>query len=482
MPLYPPSSGGGGSPTGAAGGALAGTYPNPSLASPITGGQFAASSESVTVNSSASGAVTLDVSTVNVFEMTLTGAVTFTFAGAATSGVSYSFVLYLIQDATGGRAVAWPGSVSWLGGVTPSLSTAANSVAVLVFETLNAGTTWYGSLVTNAPALPLAVGSGGTGQTSQQAAMDALAGAQTSGDYLRGNGTHVQMSAIQAADVPTLNQSTTGNAATATAAAGLESATTTVAVSASAAPSSGQVLTATGAAAASWQTPSSGFANPMTTAGDIIYENATPAPARLAIGTAGQLLAVSGGVPAWANALQHVWIPPDNNLVLATLDPAQCNGSGGAGAGVITLTKFITRAACTITNICLLVQTGGNNTGGSTGTFVGLYDSSGTRLSGSADVAASLTSSGLAQMALTTPQAVAAGATVYAAFVLNLGTAQPSLYQSTNVSSTLRNVGLTAATYRYAAANGGAGGNTSLPGSVTLSSNGAGSGWWVGCS
>lgn len=62
-------------------------------------------------------------------------------------------------------------------------------------------------------SLPLAIGSGGTGQTTQQAAIDALAGAQTSGDYLRGNGTHVVMAAIQSADVPTLNQNTTGSAA-----------------------------------------------------------------------------------------------------------------------------------------------------------------------------------------------------------------------------------------------------------------------------
>jgi hypothetical protein len=59
---------------------------------------------------------------------------------------------------------------------------------------------------------------GGTGSTSAQAGMNALAGAVTSGSYLRGNGTNVVMSAIQAADVPTLNQSTTGNAATATSA------------------------------------------------------------------------------------------------------------------------------------------------------------------------------------------------------------------------------------------------------------------------
>lgn len=51
---------------------------------------------------------------------------------------------------------------------------------------------------------------------ARQDAMDALAGAVTSGQYLRGNGTDVVMSAIQAADVPTLNQNTTGSAATLT--------------------------------------------------------------------------------------------------------------------------------------------------------------------------------------------------------------------------------------------------------------------------
>jgi len=62
----------------------------------------------------------------------------------------------------------------------------------------------------------LPVANGGTGATTRQDAMDALAGAVTSGSYLRGNGTDVVMSAIQAADVPTLNQSTTGSAATLT--------------------------------------------------------------------------------------------------------------------------------------------------------------------------------------------------------------------------------------------------------------------------
>ena len=62
----------------------------------------------------------------------------------------------------------------------------------------------------------VAIANGGTGETTRQAAIDALAGAVTAGSYLRGNGTDVVMSTIQAADVPTLNQNTTGTASNVT--------------------------------------------------------------------------------------------------------------------------------------------------------------------------------------------------------------------------------------------------------------------------
>jgi hypothetical protein len=78
--------------------------------------------------------------------------------------------------------------------------------------TLNQNTTGTASNVTGT----VAIANGGTGETTRQAAMDALAGAVTSGQYLRGNGTDVVMSAIQAADVPTLNQNTTGTASNVT--------------------------------------------------------------------------------------------------------------------------------------------------------------------------------------------------------------------------------------------------------------------------
>lgn len=46
--------------------------------------------------------------------------------------------------------------------------------------------------------------------------------------------------------------------------------------------------------------PTSGFTNPMTTAGDLIYGGTAGTPLRLGIGSSGQVLTVSGGLPVWA--------------------------------------------------------------------------------------------------------------------------------------------------------------------------------------
>ena len=62
----------------------------------------------------------------------------------------------------------------------------------------------------------LAIADGGTGQSTAAAAITALTGTQTSGYYLRSNGTNSVLAAIVAADVPTLNQNTTGTAANVT--------------------------------------------------------------------------------------------------------------------------------------------------------------------------------------------------------------------------------------------------------------------------
>jgi hypothetical protein len=48
----------------------------------------------------------------------------------------------------------------------------------------------------------------------------------------------------------------------------------------------------------SWS--AAGMTNPMTTTGDTIYSSSGSTPARLGIGSTGQVLTVSGGVPSWA--------------------------------------------------------------------------------------------------------------------------------------------------------------------------------------
>ena len=79
------------------------------------------------------------------------------------------------------------------------------STALLTAASLTLG--WSGQL---------ALSRGGTNASTAQGAINNLAGGVTSGQYLRGNGTNIALTGIQVSDVPTLNQNTTGSAATLT--------------------------------------------------------------------------------------------------------------------------------------------------------------------------------------------------------------------------------------------------------------------------
>ena len=92
-----------------------------------------------------------------------------------------------------------------------------------------------------------------------------------------------------------------------TTAGSLATTTVPVNVAAATAPMSGQVLTATSGTTATWQTSSAGFANPMTTLGDMITENSVPTAARLAGNTTStqMFLAQTGtgsasALPTWS--------------------------------------------------------------------------------------------------------------------------------------------------------------------------------------
>jgi hypothetical protein len=90
------------------------------------------------------GALTLDLATGSVFEVTLTENVTsLILANPPAAGRAGSATLIIKQDATGGRTLAWPGSVRWAGGTQPLVTQAANAVDLYAFITRDTAI-WYG--------------------------------------------------------------------------------------------------------------------------------------------------------------------------------------------------------------------------------------------------------------------------------------------------------------------------------------------------
>jgi hypothetical protein len=153
------------------------------------------------------------------------------------------------------------GTVTSVGG-TGTVNGITLTGTVTSSGSLTLGGTLSGVDLTTQVTGTLPIANGGTGQTTRQAAMDALAGAVTAGFYLRGDGTDVVMSAIQAADVPTLNQNTTGTAGNVT----------------------GTVAIANGGTGQTTQTAAFDALSPATTKGDLIVHNGTN-DVRLPVGT-----------------------------------------------------------------------------------------------------------------------------------------------------------------------------------------------------
>lgn len=96
--------------------------------------------------SSSSGALTIPVSSANVFTLTLSENITsVTTSGTNASYVS-AFLIRIAQDSGGsGYTIDWGSDFRWVGGVAPTLTATANSYDVLGF--FNVGTVYYGFVV-----------------------------------------------------------------------------------------------------------------------------------------------------------------------------------------------------------------------------------------------------------------------------------------------------------------------------------------------
>ena len=149
---------------------------SPTLITPTLGVATATSINKVTITTPATG------STLTVADgKTLTTSNTLTFTGTDASSIDFG---------SGGTVLYSGGALG-----TPASGTLTNCT----FPILNQNTSGTAAGLSTT----LAISSGGTGQTTQQAAINALAGAVTSGYFLRGNGTNVLMAALTSSDVTT---------------------------------------------------------------------------------------------------------------------------------------------------------------------------------------------------------------------------------------------------------------------------------------
>lgn len=156
----------------------------------------------------------------------------------------------------------------------------------------------------------------------------------------------------------------------------------------------------------------------------------------------------------------------DQGLKAWTTSSHYASGANIPGtAGVLTLARFIVRNSFTASNIIYDVGTAGATlTAGQN--FVGIYNSSGTRVAVSADQSTNFaTANTLITAAMTSPPVLAAGS--YWVAILWNGTTGPTIFRANNTSSRALNAGTTAATSVSGTILTG---QTSLPASFTPAS------------
>lgn len=318
---------------------------------------------------------------------TTSGNVTITLPPAPADGSAIGVAL-VTQGGANTVTVAASGTDhfnSATGPTTLTLSQADQAVTVVY-----SGGVWYQqSSAGNSVPLPVSIADGGTGQTTQPGALDAIAGAVTAGQVLAGDGTHVTLRALTSADLP----------------AGTTSA-----------PGALQIEgTATAIQAAGTQ----------------------------AAGSTG--LAADGG---HVHPENMPWYPADSGLALYNIDPADAVGAATMVAGTLYLLRINIRDDLTVRNVWFYVTSAGS--GASTGSYAGIYSPTGSVLAATADIGASLTAGGAMNVALTSPLTLTGGSFCWVALLSNLATTQPTLARSSVPSAGVPNINLTPSTYRIA--------------------------------
>ena len=118
-----------------------------SFASPYTGNiQITSGQTWVTLptTGTTTSATTINFNDGNVQEYTLGASTTFTFSNP-NSGATY--ILIIKQSSGGSNTITWPGTVTWAGGTTPTMTATANKFDVYTF--IYDGSKYFASYIQN---------------------------------------------------------------------------------------------------------------------------------------------------------------------------------------------------------------------------------------------------------------------------------------------------------------------------------------------
>jgi hypothetical protein len=137
----PVASGGTGATTSTGSGSVV-LATNPTIARTTVTGNAQTTPVAVTFSATA---MTVDCTLSNVFSTTFTANVT-TAPTISNPQNGQTINWFITQDATGNRTMTWPSSFRWPTGATRTLSTAANSVDLLVATYMSSTGFWYASL------------------------------------------------------------------------------------------------------------------------------------------------------------------------------------------------------------------------------------------------------------------------------------------------------------------------------------------------
>lgn len=128
----PTGSPGSTGPTGPAGGPGPAGSPGPS----------GLTYETVVSYPSATGGITLDLTSNNFFNIRMTGNITISFSSTPLTTRTYSAVIAIKQRATGGGSVTWPANCNTPGNMSYSQTTTADAVDIYTVFTYDAGVTY----------------------------------------------------------------------------------------------------------------------------------------------------------------------------------------------------------------------------------------------------------------------------------------------------------------------------------------------------